>query len=165
MDALVGGGAPAAAAPAAAADDACTIDLEEHVLYATTSSAIDSRVDFMRSQLEVLPASHHVLSLDAEWEIQKNTAGFQTGRGRVDMIQIGYRLADNIDRALLLKVTNLRTIPPRLLALFNDLRFSFVGRGTANDMVRAHPTLPCCTTRSTWSPRVRFEVVRRLMPW
>ena len=110
-----------------------TINVAEQVQTASTVAAINQLVDLMRTQLTDLPAEHHVLSLDAEWEIIKNASGFQTGRGRLDLIQIGYRLADGVYRALLLKVTGMRTLPPRLRALFEDTSFTFTGRSVAND--------------------------------
>ena len=85
---------------------------------ALTEATIDQLVDLVRSQVEALPPSHRALSLDAKWEILKNAAGFQIGRGRLDLIQVGYCLGDCIYRALLLKATGMKELPQRLCALF-----------------------------------------------
>ena len=90
LDALTANGEPP---PEPVIDEnACTIDVDEHVRVASTSGEINRLVDLVRAQLEVGDASLRTLALDAEWEVEKNAAGFQIGRGRLDLIQIGYRL-------------------------------------------------------------------------
>ena len=130
LDALILGRQPAGAFNSPSAN-ACTINLEEDVCLASSESDISRLINLMRSQLDV---GSHVVSLDAEWELEKNAAGYQTGRGRLDLIQIGYRCADGIYRALLLKVTKLEVLPPGLRALLEDPAYTFTGRSIANDL-------------------------------
>lgn len=75
MRSLTSSAAAAAAPPPP--PNVCTINLQEHVRTASTAALIDQLVDLMRSQIEALPSSHFAISLDAEWEIEKNAAGFQ----------------------------------------------------------------------------------------
>lgn len=111
----------------------CTINLNEEVQMASNEAGINRLVDLLRSQVDVLPVAHKVLSIDAEWEVLKNAMGQPIGRGKVALIQIGYCLADGIYRALLFKMIGLRQLPSRLLALFEDVSYTFTGRAVAND--------------------------------
>ena len=145
LDALVkadappaaGAGSPADAPPAAGAgspsdtaDKACTINLAEQVKVGSTAAEINSLCDLVRDQAEV------VTSLDAEWEMTNGASGHITGRDRVALIQIGYRLhGESLSRALLLRVQKIKgTLPGRLLALLADPRFTWVGRAIKNDL-------------------------------
>lgn len=75
-----------------------------------------------------------VVGLDAEWNHVLNSRGIQTGRDRIQWIQIAYQ--DNEDNigVLLLWVGDLRELPNNLISLLCDDDIKFAGNNVSTDL-------------------------------
>ena len=99
----------------------------------SNSSAINTCVDAMRNQMLDINPINPVIGLDCEWDIVKNAQGFITGSKKIAIMQIGY-IVDAVSKALIFQVHRINNLPQRLLALFEDTRFSYAGINVGGDI-------------------------------
>ena len=93
------------------------------------SSEINRTVDAMREEMK-----GQTVGLDAEWNRILNTRGIQTGRGRIQWIQLAYRNEANKIRVLLLWVGDLVALPSSLKNLICDCSIQFTGNKVSGDL-------------------------------
>ena len=103
----------------------------EHLLIKTAHgpSEINRAVDAMREEIK-----GETIGLDAEWNRILNSRGIQTGRGRIQWIQLSYRNKDDKIRVLLLWVGDSRTLPNSLKSLLCDSSIQFAGNKVSGDL-------------------------------
>lgn len=77
----------------------------------------------------------HAVGLDAEWNMVLDSRGIQTGRGRIQLIQIAYRNQDDAIRVLLLSVGDLKSLPDNLQNLLLDENIQIVGNKVSGDLI------------------------------
>jgi hypothetical protein len=90
---------------------------------------IDRSIAAMRAQMK-----GDVVGLDTEWNRILNSRGIQTGRGRIQWIQIAYRDNDDNVGVLLLWVGDLRELPNNLKSLLCDTDITFAGNKVSADL-------------------------------
>jgi hypothetical protein len=77
------------------------------------------------------------MSLDTEWDVNKNASGYVVAQGTVALIQLSFRIAsDGPIHVLLLQVHNKKTLPDQLLELLSDTSITFVGCAIAGDIAK-----------------------------
>ena len=112
----------------------CTVD-PTRIKICRTSSEINTNVDAARNLVRDQILEHRVMSLDAEWDVNKNAGGHVVAQGTIALIQLSFRIAsDGPIHVLLLQVHNKKTLPDRLLELLSDTSITFVGRAIAGDV-------------------------------
>ena len=65
----------------------CTIDSNAYVVK-SSAVEINRGVDAVKNLLLLRPPEDRFLSLDAEWDVDKNAQGFITGVGKIALIQV-----------------------------------------------------------------------------
>jgi hypothetical protein len=94
---------------------------------------INTKVNALRTMMLALPIDDRVLSLDCEWDVNKNDRGIIIGSGRVALIQLAWWVNEHPD-VLLLRVQGLRSLPKAVIELFKDTTFTFIGRCIGADL-------------------------------
>ena len=136
-------------APHAPALPLATIDAARYKI-CRSASEINTAVGAARDLVKALPLNRRVMSLDAEWDVEKNAAGFITGHGTVALVQLSYqRSPDDEVRALVLQVSGKARLPDRLLALLADPAITFVGRQINGDLSKIATDFNCEQIRNT----------------
>ncbi|KAL7546679.1 hypothetical protein ACHAWF_010011 [Thalassiosira exigua] len=74
------------------------------------------------------------IGLDAEWNATVNRLGMQTGRSKVQTIQIAYRNSKDELIVFVLVVGKLRRLPPRLESLLMNDTISIFGKNVSSDL-------------------------------
>lgn len=103
----------------------------DHLLIRVASNQTDINrvIDAMREDI-----NGDTIGLDAEWNRMLDSRGFQTGRGRIQWIQIAYRNKDDNIRVLLLWVGDLKSLPNSLQSLVCDSTIRFAGVKVSGDL-------------------------------
>jgi hypothetical protein len=94
---------------------------------------VDAACNLVLAQI----SEHRVMSLDTEWDVNKNQGGYMVGQETIALIQLSFRIAsDGPIRVLLLQVHNKKTLPDRLLELLSNTTITFVGHAIAGDVAK-----------------------------
>jgi hypothetical protein len=89
----------------------CTVD-PGSIKICCTPAEINTNVDAARNLVRAQIEKHHVMSLDAEWDVNKNAGGYVVEQGTIALIQLIFRIAsDGPICMLLLQVHNKKTLP------------------------------------------------------
>ena len=89
----------------------CTVDLAT-IKICCNPSKINMNVDAARNLVLAQISEHRVMSLDTEWDVNKNAGGYVVEQGTIALIQLSFRIAsDGPICVLLLQVHNKKTLP------------------------------------------------------
>jgi hypothetical protein len=114
----------------------CTVD-PETIKICRNPSKINMNVDAARNLVLAQISEHCVMSLDTEWDVNKNAGVYVVGQGTIALIQLSFTIASNGPICvLLLQVHNKKTLPDRLLELLSNTTITFVGRAVAGDVAK-----------------------------
>lgn len=99
---------------------------------------IETMISALRQELNALPEEKRVVALDAEWDTVKNARGLVCGNSKVALIQLGYRLDDNVTKVLIIQTCNFQPnkLSNNLKAFFEDDSFTFIGRLVGGDLAK-----------------------------
>ena len=87
--------------------------------------------------LVILSEDHRkVLALDIEYDTTKNSNGWVTKAHKTALMQIGFQEASGMISCHMYQVFKMDKLPDRLVALFQDQRFTFVGSFVSGDLKR-----------------------------
>ena len=84
----------------------CTVDLKTQVTVVSKAADINTKVDAMRSVLDPTRGNERVVALDAEWWVEMHQGRLTGVRGKVALIQLGYKVDGKYERR-----TNIRVAP------------------------------------------------------
>jgi hypothetical protein len=89
----------------------CTVD-PGSIKICCTPAEINTNVDAARNLVRAQIEKHRVMSLDAEWDVNKNAGGYVIAQGTIALIQLSFRIeTDGPIHVLLLHVHNKKTLP------------------------------------------------------
>ena len=103
----------------------------ENVRICHNANDINKIVDSMREEMK----REKGISVDCEWKVPRNSRGMATGKpSKINLIQIGYYDSQDILRAILIQTRLLKTLPTRLVALFQMDECKIAGVNVGGDL-------------------------------
>ena len=89
----------------------CTVD-PGSIKICCSPAEINTNVHAARNLVRAQIEKHCVMSLDAEWDVNKNAGGYVIVQGTIALIQLSFRIeTDGPIHVLLLRVHNKKTLP------------------------------------------------------
>ena len=115
---------------------------EEVISVLQTATTLNTKVDAMRFVVRAEEAP--VISIDAEWDVHKDSRGYVRGCGSVAVIQLAFLEPETKKpMVLLLQLYGRKALPRSLELLFGDPAFTFVGRAVGADLARIGKDFNC----------------------
>jgi hypothetical protein len=124
---------------------ACTVS-DSQIRVASTVTEINHCISAVRAVLRDKPYIQRVVSIDAEWDVIKNSHGMVQGSKKVALIRIGYCDREGNIQALLLQVHRHSKLPDRFISFLEAPGVTFVGIGVGGDLAKIGRDFGCAAT-------------------
>lgn len=119
--------------------------ISDHVCFWESMDDINRAALVIRGVMEQREVRSSYLSLDAEWLVVKNARGHVTKVGKIDLLQISFRIKeDSPIKTHLFKVSKMLRLPVDLLGLLQEPSFTFLGSRTAGDVTKIQSDFSNC---------------------